>query len=65
MINETHSGIVVKDKNHLSKVLVDLYSEFTQTGSISCHSTNPSKYSRREGVHQLAEIVKQIIEKEE
>ena len=58
LINETHSGIVVKDKNHLSKVLSDLYSEFTQTGSIACHSINTSKYSRREGARQLAEIVK-------
>lgn len=58
LINETHSGIVVKDKNHLSKVLSDLYSEFTQTGSIACSSINPSKYSRREGAHQLAEIIK-------
>ena len=58
LINETHSGIVVKDKNHLSKVLSDLYSEFAQTGSIACHSINTSKYSRREGARQLAEIVK-------
>lgn len=58
LINETHSGIVVKDKKHLSKVLSDLYSEFTQTGSIACHSINTSKYSRREGAHQLAEIIK-------
>lgn len=58
LINETHSGIVVKDKNHLSKVLSDLYSEFTQTGSIACSSINTSNYSRREGAHQLAEIVK-------
>lgn len=58
LINETHSGIVVKDKNHLSKVLSDLYDEFSQTGSIACHSINTSNYSRREGAHQLAEIVK-------
>ncbi len=60
LINETHSGIVVKDKNHLSKVLSDLYSEFAQTGSIACHSINTSKYSRREGAHQLAEVVKRF-----
>lgn len=58
LINETHSGIVVKDKNHLSKVLSDLYDEFSQTGSIACHSINTSNYSRREGAHQLAEIIK-------
>lgn len=60
LINETHSGIVVKDKNHLSKVLSDLYSEFTQTGSIACNSINTSNYSRREGARQLAEIVKRF-----
>ena len=58
LINETHSGIVVKDKNHLAIVLSDLYSEFAQTGSIACHSINTSKYSRREGARQLAEILK-------
>lgn len=60
LINETHSGIVVKDKKHLSKVLSDLYSEFTQTGSIACHSINLSNYSRREGAHQLAEIIREL-----
>lgn len=60
LINETHSGIVVKDKNHLSKVLSDLYDEFSQTGSIACHSINTEKYSRREGTRQLAEIIKQL-----
>lgn len=60
LINETHSGIVVKDKNHLAIVLSDLYSEFAQTGSIACHSINTSKYSRREGARQLAEIVKKF-----
>ena len=60
LINETHSGIVVKDKNHLSKVLSDLYDEFTQTGSIACHSINTSNYSRREGAYQLAEIIMKV-----
>lgn len=60
LINETHSGIIVKDKEHLAKVLVDLYSEFTQTGSIACHSINTEKYSRREGTRQLAEIIKRF-----
>lgn len=32
---------------------------------LSCPSTNPSNYSRREGTYQLAEIVNQIVEKEE
>ena len=60
LINETHSGIVVKDKNHFYKVLSDLYDEFSQTGSIACHSINTSNYSRREGTRQLAEIIKQL-----
>ena len=60
LINETHSGIIVKDKEHLAKVLVDLYSEFTQTGSIACNSINTSKYSRKEGARQLAEVVRRF-----
>ena len=57
LINKTNSGIVVKDKNHLEHVLVDLYNEFCQNGKIECNSINIEKYSRKEGVRELAEIV--------
>ncbi|MBP5412864.1 MAG: glycosyltransferase [Bacteroidales bacterium] len=60
LINETHSGIIVKDKNHLAKVLADLYDEFCRTGSIECDSINTAKYSRRAGVGQLAEIIQHL-----
>ena len=60
LLKETHSGIVVKDKNHFYKVLTDLYDEFTQTGSIACNSINTSKYSRKEGARQLAEVVERF-----
>ena len=60
LINETHSGIIVKDKNHLAKVLADLYDEFCRNGSIECHSINTSKYSRREGTRRLAEIIQNL-----
>lgn len=60
LINETHSGIIVKDKNYLAKVLADLYDEFCRTGSIECNSINISKYSRREGTRRLAEIIQNL-----
>jgi hypothetical protein len=60
LINETYSGIIVKDKNHLAKVLADLYDEFCRTGSIECNSINISKYSRREGTRRLAEIIQNL-----
>lgn len=60
LIYETHSGIIVKDKNHLAKVLADLYDEFCRTGSIECNSINTDKYSRCEGTRQLAEIIQNL-----
>ena len=60
LINETHSGIIVKDKNHLTKVLSDLYNEFCKHGYIECDSINTSKYSRREGTRRLAEIIQNL-----
>ena len=60
LINETHSGIIVKDKNHLAKVLADLYDEFCSNGSIECNSINTAKYSRCEGTRRLAEVIQNL-----
>lgn len=60
LINETHSGIIVKDKNHLAKVLADLYDEFCRNGSIECDSINTAKYSRRKSTRQLVEIIQNL-----
>lgn len=58
LIRETNSGIIVKDANHLSKVLTDLYHEFQENGKIACESKGVENYSRKIQVERLAEIVK-------
>ncbi|MBO7480935.1 MAG: glycosyltransferase [Bacteroidales bacterium] len=60
-LNETKSGVVVRDKNHLMSVLRELFDEFSQNGCVECHSINIDKYSRKEGARQLAEVVKHSI----
>ena len=60
LINETHSGIVVRDKNHLSQVLTDLYEEFKVNGRIACNSTNTDKLSRKARTEELANLVKRV-----
>ena len=58
LINETNSGVVVRDKQHLIEVLEDLYEEFLANGSIACESKGYERYSRREQTGKVAEIVK-------
>jgi hypothetical protein len=60
LINETHSGIVVKDAEHLKHVLADLWQEFSQTGDIRCDSVGIENYSRKIQVEKLAEIIQGI-----
>jgi hypothetical protein len=57
IINQTKSGIIVKDSEHLYNVLGDLYSEFTEKGCVSCNSIDTDNYSRKVQVQQLANIV--------
>ncbi len=60
LINETKSGIIVKDANHLLHVLEDLYEEFQTTGQIACNSIGIENYSRKIQVAKLAELIKEI-----
>jgi glycosyltransferase involved in cell wall biosynthesis len=60
LINETESGIIVENADHLKVVLSDLWNEFQSTGKIACNSIGVEKYSRKIQVEKLAEIVKQI-----
>lgn len=57
LINQTHSGVVVKDQKHLLKVLADLFDEFLRTGNIACDTVGEENYSRKAGTKMLAEIV--------
>jgi len=60
IIRQTNSGIIVKDSTHLKQVLLELYSEFQQTGMIRCDSVGVDKYSRKIQVERLAKLVKGI-----
>jgi hypothetical protein len=57
LINETKSGIVIKDSNELSKELKNLYTEFTKYAFIECNSINTEQFSRKIQVQKLAEII--------
>ena len=60
LINETNSGIIVRDSHHLLEVLEGLYKEFQSTGQIACDSIGVEKYSRKIQVEKLAELIKEI-----
>ena len=60
IINETNSGIIVKDTAHLMEVLKELYEEFQTTGQIACKSSGVEKYSRKIQVEKLAKLIKGI-----
>jgi glycosyltransferase involved in cell wall biosynthesis len=57
LIIETNSGIIVKDKDHLREVLINLHKEFNEKGFIACESFGFEKYSRREQVKELARVI--------
>ncbi len=60
LINESNSGIAIKDGEHLKKVLIDLTEEFRKTGQISCKSNHIDKYSRKIQTKKLADIIQSI-----
>ena len=60
IINETNSGVIVKDAAHLKEVLEELYAEFQATGKIACESVGVEKYSRKLQVEKLAELIKTL-----
>ncbi len=57
LINETNSGIIVKDSLHLRKILLELYNEFISKGYIECNSINTEQFSRKIQVKKLSEII--------
>jgi hypothetical protein len=58
LIEQTNSGVIVKDSQHLRQVLHDLYVEFQATGQIACDSHGVEQFSRKIQVERLAEIIK-------
>lgn len=60
-IEETNSGVVVKDANHLRSVLNELYSEFETGGFIACNSVNIEKFSRKIQVGNLVKVIEKTM----
>jgi glycosyltransferase involved in cell wall biosynthesis len=60
LINETKSGIVVENAQHLQAILPVLYTQFKNNGYIECDSVNETQFSRRIQAKKLAEIVKKL-----
>jgi glycosyltransferase involved in cell wall biosynthesis len=60
LINQTNSGVIVRDSEHLLKVLEELYAEFQQTGQIACDSFGVENYSRKIQVEKLAKMINQL-----
>ncbi len=60
IINQTNSGLIVRDSEHLLTVLEELYAEFKETGQIACNSVGVENYSRKIQVEKLAELIKSI-----
>jgi hypothetical protein len=62
IVEDTQSGVVVKDSRHLREVLIGLYREFAEKRSISCESFGTEKYSRKASVERLAGVLKGLME---
>jgi hypothetical protein len=58
IINETSSGVIVKDAAHLKEVLKELYKEFEEKRFIACDSIGVAKYSRKIQVEKLGTLIK-------
>lgn len=58
IIQNTNSGIIVDNPEHLKSVLAELWKEFQETGQIKNETKNIEHYSRSYQTKLLAELVK-------
>ncbi len=61
LIQETNSGIIVRDRFHLKEILKELHHEHATKGFIECESKGIEKYSRKIQAERLAGLIKDII----
>lgn len=61
LIRSTDSGIIVKDEEHLKKVLLELNQEFLTNMKISTNPKNYEIFSRKNQTEKLAEILKNVM----
>ncbi len=59
LIQETNSGIIVKNQQELENILNDLYDEFEKNGKIENHTIGAENYSRKV---QTKKLVKNLLE---
>lgn len=62
LIEQTESGILVKNNKHLKEVLTELSEEFFKTGRINCNSKKFERFSRKLQTKKLSELLFQSIE---
>lgn len=60
VINETRSGVVVRDSAALRDVLLSADAEFQSKGRVDCHSIGTQIYSRRLQAQKLAELLRSL-----
>ncbi len=61
MVEDSKSGVVVKDFRHLGEVLTGLHNEFKAKGRIACEPVGTEKYSRRAQAKEMASVLKGLI----
>lgn len=57
LINETNSGVIVRDREHFFETLSQYYKEFLHTGEVICRSTLSDAYSRKTQTKDLANLI--------
>ncbi|HOL99065.1 MAG TPA: glycosyltransferase [Bacteroidales bacterium] len=60
LINQTNSGLVASNQQHLFELLKEIKTEFNQSGKIVCHSQGYEFYSRKNQTKILAELIKEL-----
>lgn len=60
LIKETNSGVIVRNESHLEEILKTYYVEFKKTGKIACESHDCERYSRKNQVKLLAELINKL-----
>ena len=60
LINETNSGIIIKNQEDLKEIFLNLLNEFDRNKFIECNSQNTKQFSRKLQTKKLAEIIFEI-----
>lgn len=60
ILEETRSGVVVRDARHLERVLGEWHAELRRTGRLECRPVGTERYSRATRTGRLAELLKEI-----